>query len=153
MQFEFAVYEFHLLSPVMFSFTFSFLLCILYAKYMLRWPWWSKNMVCLFFVGHLCIYYLLHKYITSHFQDISSKNQQNLKNYGSFVNSFEFVSDLDQPGPCNFIRLEMAALWSQLVQIGNTKKNWFVFPALSEVSIINISPRKLNQILKIMGSS
>ena len=54
----------------------------------------------------LVIYYLLHEYITSHFQHISS----NLKNYGSFVNSFEFVSNLDQPGPCSFIRLEMAAI-------------------------------------------
>ena len=58
------------------------------------------------------IYYLCKKCITSHFQHISSKTQPNLKNYGSFVNSFEFVSDLDQLGPCSFIRLEMAALWS-----------------------------------------
>ena len=38
-------------------------------------------------------------------QHISSKTQPNLKNYGSFVNSFEFVSNLDQPGPCSFFRL------------------------------------------------
>ena len=56
------------------------------------------------------LYYLCKKYIISLFQHISSKTQPNLKNYGSFVNSFEFVSDLDQPGPCSFICLEMAAL-------------------------------------------
>ena len=56
------------------------------------------------------MYYLELKYISQHFQNISSKTQPNLKNYGSFVNSFEFVSNLDQPGPCSFIRLEMAAL-------------------------------------------
>ena len=58
---------------------------------------------------YICKYYLLHKYITSHFQHISSKTQPNLKNYGSFINSFGFVSDLDQPGLCSFIHLEMAA--------------------------------------------
>ena len=57
-------------------------------------------------------YYLCKKYIISLFQHISSKTQPNLKNYGGFVNSFEFVSNLDQPGPCSFIRLEMAAIWS-----------------------------------------
>ena len=63
------------------------------------------------------------------------------------------MNNLDRPGPCSFIRLEIAALRSWFVQIGKTKKkNWFVFPALSVVSIINISPQKLNQILKIMGA-
>ena len=56
------------------------------------------------------MYYLELKYIPQHFQHISSKTQPNLKNYGSFVNSFEFVSNLDQSGPCSFIRLEMAAI-------------------------------------------
>ena len=55
-------------------------------------------------------------------QHISSKTQPNLKNYGSFVNSFEFVSDLDQLGPCSFIHLEMAALRSLFVQIGGLKR-------------------------------
>ena len=48
----------------------------------------------------------------THFQHILWKNQPNLIGYGSFVNSFKFVSDLDQPGLCSFIRLEMAALRS-----------------------------------------
>ena len=60
----------------------------------------------------ISLYYLLHKYITKHFPHISSKTQPNLKNYGSFVKSFEFVSDLNQPGPCSFICLEMVALQS-----------------------------------------
>ena len=60
-------------------------------------------------IGLRTRYYLCKKYIISLFQHISSKTQLNLKNYGSFINSFEFVSDLDQPGPCSFIHLEMAA--------------------------------------------
>ena len=57
------------------------------------------------------IYYLLQK----NFQHISSKNQPNLKSK-NLVNSFEFASNLDQPGPCSFNRLEMAALRSWFVQ-------------------------------------
>ena len=71
----------------------------------------------------------------------------------SFVIYIEFVSNLDQSGTCSFIRLEMTAGWSLLVQIRNGKKILFCFPALSEDSTLNISLQKLNQILKIMGAS
>ena len=40
---------------------------------------------------------------------IWSKSELNLANYMSFVIFIEFVSDLDQPGTCSFIRLEMTA--------------------------------------------
>ena len=40
-----------------------------------------------------------------------------------------------------------------LVQIRNGNKFLFHFPASFEVSIFNIAPQKLNQILKIMGAS
>ncbi len=42
----------------------------------------------------------------------------------SFVIYIEFVSDLDQPGTCSFIHLEMTAE----VQIRNGKKFCFIFP-------------------------
>ena len=40
---------------------------------------------------------------------IWSKSESNLANYMSFVIFIEFVSDLDQPGTCSFICLEMTA--------------------------------------------
>ena len=42
------------------------------------------------------------KFVTQLFSDKYS--QSNLKNYGSFFKILEFVSNLDQPGPCSFIR-------------------------------------------------
>ena len=81
----------------------------------------KQSIICPLIQKHIC-YYLCKKYIPSHFQHISSNTQPNLKNYGSFVNSFEFVSNLDQPGSCSFIRLEMAALQSLFVQIGVLKR-------------------------------
>ena len=60
-------------------------------------------------------------------QHISSKTQPNLKNYGSLVNSFEFVSNLDQPGPCSSIRLEMAALQSHIVTFEIGRKIPYTF--------------------------
>ena len=40
---------------------------------------------------------------------IWSKSELNLANYMNFAIFIEFVSDLDQPGTCSFIRLEMTA--------------------------------------------
>ena len=50
------------------------------------------------------------KSISHRIFNISLQKLNQIKNYGSFVNNFEFVSDLDQPGHCSFIRLEMAAI-------------------------------------------
>ena len=41
----------------------------------------------------------------------------------------EFALDLDQPWPCSFIYLEMAAEWSCVVTFGNGKEILFIFPS------------------------
>ncbi len=71
----------------------------------------------------------------------------------SFVIYIKFVNNLGQPGTCSFICLDMTAERSQLVQIGNGNNFVYHFPTSSEVSIFHIAPQKLNQILKIMGTS
>ena len=80
---------------------------------------------------------------------------RNISNYGSFVNSFEFVSDLDQPGPCSFIRLEMAALRSLFVQIGGLKriaiKVWNQVTPEYLRTLYESMPRRMNAVIEAQG--